>query len=315
MKRIAAVLLATLMMAGIGLTAGAAPAMAAPNAWPVVQSGQTSANVKAVQYLVTARGYATTADGVFGSGTKAKVVAFQKSRKLTADGIVGAGTWPQLTSATVKSGSSGNDVRAAQTLLNKYGYKLGVDGSFGAATKSAAVAFQKSVGLTADGIVGPNTWRYLASGKASAVVVPTDCAKVTGPVAESATTVVKGPGGYSFRVHKCLSSNLSKLLTAANAAGYTLGGWSYRSNAQQIELRKQHCGTSHYAIYEMPSSQCSPPTAIPGRSMHERGLAIDFNSKGASLTTAAFNWLKANAGKYGLKNLPSEKWHWSTNGN
>jgi D-alanyl-D-alanine carboxypeptidase len=28
-----------------------------------------------------------------------------------------------------------------------------------------------------------------------------------------------------------------------------------------------------------------------------------------------FVWLAANAGTYGLKNLPSEPWHWSTNGN
>jgi hypothetical protein len=27
-----------------------------------------------------------------------------------------------------------------------------------------------------------------------------------------------------------------------------------------------------------------------------------------------FQWLVANAYKYGLKNLPSETWHWSTNG-
>jgi LAS superfamily LD-carboxypeptidase LdcB len=48
--------------------------------------------------------------------------------------------------------------------------------------------------------------------------------------------------------------------------------------------------------------------------MHERGLAVDFRSKGSILNTSDFNWLKANAGAYGLKNLPSEKWPWSTNG-
>jgi hypothetical protein len=30
---------------------------------------------------------------------------------------------------------------------------------------------------------------------------------------------------------------------------------------------------------------------------------------------ACFNWLQTNAASYGLYNLPSEPWHWSTNGN
>lgn len=60
-----------------------------------------------------------------------------------------------------------------------------------------------------------------------------------------------------------------------------------------------------------------PPTARPGQSMHERGLAVDFTSGGGTLTrgSAAFAWMKANAGQYGFYNLPSEPWHWSTNGN
>jgi D-alanyl-D-alanine carboxypeptidase len=52
--------------------------------------------------------------------------------------------------------------------------------------------------------------------------------------------------------------------------------------------------------------------------MHERGLAIDFTYQGSIITSKsnpAFKWLAANAKKYGLYNLPSEPWHWSTNGN
>ncbi|MGI9596067.1 MAG: M15 family metallopeptidase [Acidimicrobiales bacterium] len=67
----------------------------------------------------------------------------------------------------------------------------------------------------------------------------------------------------------------------------------------------------------MPSSQCRPPTARPGRSQHERGLAIDFTYNGGSISTRSnkgFKWLNANAATYGLKNLASEPWHWSTTG-
>ena len=61
-------------------------------------------------------------------------------------------------------------------------------------------------------------------------------------------------------------------------------------------------------------------TARPGSSMHERGLAIDFYRRlsgggaGEIAGTRAFRWLSRNAKTYGLYNLPSEPWHWSTTG-
>lgn len=34
-----------------------------------------------------------TADGIFGAGTKAKLIEYQKAHDLTADGICGPATW------------------------------------------------------------------------------------------------------------------------------------------------------------------------------------------------------------------------------
>lgn len=68
------------------------------------------------------------------------------------------------TRRTLKSGMSGDDVRALQTQLLTLGYSLapyGADGSFGKTTKSAVERFQKEHGLTADGIVGASTWAAL----------------------------------------------------------------------------------------------------------------------------------------------------------
>ncbi len=121
-----------------------------------------------------------------------------------------------------------------------------------------------------------------------------------------------------IRVHQSISQNLANLLSAAAADGILLGGGGYRSSASQIALRRAHCGSSDYDIYQKPSHQCSPPTARPGRSNHERGLAIDFTSNGRAITsrnTSAFQWLSANAARYGFYNLPSEPWHWSVDGN
>ncbi len=115
-----------------------------------------------------------------------------------------------------------------------------------------------------------------------------------------------------------LGPNLAALLQAATADGLRLGGGGYRSSESQIALRRAHCGTSDYAIYEMSPSSCSPPTARPGQSMHEQGLAIDFTCNGGgalSRSSPCYSWLQANAGSYGFRNLPSEPWHWSTNGN
>ncbi len=63
-----------------------------------VRSGSSGDAVYAVQKSLTARGYSTTADGVFGSGTDAKVRSFQSSRALVVDGIVGSDTWQALVS-------------------------------------------------------------------------------------------------------------------------------------------------------------------------------------------------------------------------
>lgn len=118
-------------------------------------------------------------------------------------------------------------------------------------------------------------------------------------------------------VHKSIAGQFRNLLNAASAAGINLGGSGYRDTNRQIQLRRQNCGPTHYDIYQRPSSQCSPPTAIPGRSMHERGLAVDLTHNGAlirSRSNPAFIWLAANAARYGFYNLPSEPWHWSTNG-
>ncbi|SCD45539.1 Peptidoglycan-binding (PGRP) domain of peptidoglycan hydrolases-containing protein [Streptomyces sp. DvalAA-19] len=163
MRRLPA-LLATVLAAVLATLLSAPAAQAA--SWPVVGSGSTGANVTTIQHLLTARNHATAADGIFGSGTADKVKGFQRSQSLTADGVVGPDTWSKLI-VTVSSGSNGSAVKAAQVQLNRYGHGLAVDGAFGSGTASAAKKFQQSKGLSADGIVGPDTWRALVSGSGS----------------------------------------------------------------------------------------------------------------------------------------------------
>ena len=59
---------------------------------------------------------------------------------------------------TLAWGSSGEEVRLAQSRLKQWGYLDGsVDGIFGRSTYNAVIKFQKLNGLTADGVIGPQT--------------------------------------------------------------------------------------------------------------------------------------------------------------
>lgn len=106
------------------------------------------------------------------------------------------------------------------------------------------------------------------------------------------------------RVHKCLVSAVNVMEARAATDGVVLKGWGWRDTQRQIELRIANCGGSdYYTVYEKPSfSQCNPPTARPGKSMHERGLAVDFYSPTSygSITGSSpqFSWLQKNANQY-----------------
>jgi len=131
--------------------------------------------------------------GVYGSSTAAAVSRFQSIFNLAADGIVGKSTWYKISSlytavtrlaeldsegtalgigtvppdAILRQGSRGPDVITLQYLLNMaaefYPYvpEVAQDGIFGSGTRQAVIAFQQMMGLSPDGIVGPDTWRAL----------------------------------------------------------------------------------------------------------------------------------------------------------
>lgn len=135
----------------------------------------------------------------------------------------------------------------------------------------------------------------------------------TGPVAQDQTTPVPCPGGGTIRVHRAIATQLGDLLKTAQKAGVLLCGTGWRSTGQQRALRIAH---GYLSDAEPSGSRGRIPTARPGESRHEYGLAVDFTQGGVSLskTSAGYRWLVDNAGRYGLKNLPSEPWHWSTDG-
>ena len=119
---------------------------------------------------------------------------------------------------------------------------------------------------------------------------------------------------FAIEVNVAIEEQTRLLFEEAFAQGIDLAGWGYRPIQRQVELRAAHCGGTEFDIWHKPAFQCAPPTARPGFSRHEQGRAIDFTFNGGSITShsnAGFQWLAANAPKYGFVNLASEPWHWS----
>jgi len=115
--------------------------------------------------------------------------------------------------------------------------------------------------------------------------------------------------GTNIIVNSLISANAQSMVADAKTGGLSLSATSsFRTVEEQIETRKRNCTGDPYT-----TDNCNPPTAKPGSSQHERGLAIDFDNCNTH-STACYNWLKSNAKKYGYYNLESEPWHWSTSG-
>jgi peptidoglycan hydrolase-like protein with peptidoglycan-binding domain len=118
-------------------------------------------------------------DGYFSDITTEYVKKFQTDCCLTIDGIVGEQTWSYIDAitpsanklhSTLSQSKSNNssEVKYLQARLNqavrqrKSGTtKIAVDGMFGSNTTARVKQFQSDFGLSADGIVGNNTWTVL----------------------------------------------------------------------------------------------------------------------------------------------------------
>jgi len=154
-----------------------------------LRRGDSGPDVTYLQQRLQAHGQSVSVDGIFGGGTEAQVMTFQRNHSLPVDGVVGSNTWQTLDAApsgapatpstpgassggsttgggsqthpTLSVGSQGPAVQHLQQLLIDDGAALVADGFFGQKTASAVRAFQTAHGLTADGIVGPGTWNAL----------------------------------------------------------------------------------------------------------------------------------------------------------
>jgi peptidoglycan hydrolase-like protein with peptidoglycan-binding domain len=136
---------------------------------PTIAPGATGDAVRRLQRaLRRTPDLALHVDGKFGPETEKSVKIFQEDAGLVVDGVVGPLTWAALPDGgpmpTLREGSSGEVVRSLQQVLtdgapSQWNTTPGaIDGSFGPNTKASVKAFQVWGGVTADGVVGDQTW-------------------------------------------------------------------------------------------------------------------------------------------------------------
>ena len=133
-------------------------------------TGPTTEPVDAVD----ASDSASQVSDVYDAAVAHAVRAFQQRRGLLVDGVVGPQTYIVLDGARWALGDrllshtpghllQGDDVVELQQRLLALGFSPDrVDGVFGANTEKAVRRFQRGVGLTVDGVVGPETLRAFA---------------------------------------------------------------------------------------------------------------------------------------------------------
>lgn len=132
-----------------------------------VLKGQKWLNSNYGTLIKRATGYLLSADGEYGTHSRWAAVAVWKdvvnrkfgydlkpSNKNFLDSCKSAAK-----KAQIFEGASGTFTYLVQFVLSAKGYYNGsMDASFGNATETAVKAFQKSRGLSIDGVVGPETW-------------------------------------------------------------------------------------------------------------------------------------------------------------
>ncbi len=198
-------------------------------------------------------------------------------------------------------------VARLQQLIRNAGISVGpVDGIFGPKTLAGVREYQRTRGLTVDGIVGPQTWGAL-NRNAPAVhgpnpggdsFTPGGGKQVTAYVNGQPRTITVVPVGNGQYLRADAARAFKAMQEAARRAGINLGATSgFRTMAQQQELYRRYLnGTGNLA-------------ARPGYSNHQNGIAMDVSGIGGR-GTAADRWLRANAARFGFRNLPSEFWHY-----
>lgn len=201
--------------------------------YSTLKFGSRGSSVLSLQKALLSLGFDPDGtDGKYGRGTEKAVTAYQQARGLTVDGKAGTLTQTKLYEElaaqgsssgsssgnstnpnTLKYGDSGDRVRELQTALVKLGYSTnGIDGSFGAGTQRAVIAFQKANSLKADGLAGTKTLELLyklANGSSSGSSGSSDSSGSSSGTSSLTRTLRKGYTGNDVKTVQTRLKELS----------------------------------------------------------------------------------------------------------
>jgi peptidoglycan hydrolase-like protein with peptidoglycan-binding domain len=148
-----------------------------------LRAGDSGTDVRELQQALGKAGFKVKVDSNFGTATLRAVKRFQRASRLTPSGTVGRRTVAALKRALrgaqsnenggydpdnpdtadshhslgdripVEPGMSGHDIRVLQDFLRRAGFKVTIDGEFGAGTEKAVKQFETAQNRTVDGIM------------------------------------------------------------------------------------------------------------------------------------------------------------------
>ena len=193
----------------------------------LLKQGTKSEAVRTLQQNLKTLGYYTgSVTGNFGPLTKEAVYSFQKANGLSADGIAGEKTLAAVssklkggsssgssnssssssssgsnssssstssllnTSLTLQQGTKNDEVLKLQNMLTSLGFYTGnKTGNFGEKTADAVIAYQKSKGLTADGIAGKKTLAAINADYSGSSIIGNNNGNANAPTPSMANNV------------------------------------------------------------------------------------------------------------------------------
>ncbi len=153
-------------------------------------------------------------------------------------------SWP-----LVKIGQNGSNVVTVQYLLRHRGYTITVDGAFGPGTESVVKQFQSANGLSADGVVGANTW--------SKLVVTLDAGANNNAVRALQTQLNKH--GYSLTVDGVWGSQTTSAISDFKADHYLGGGTTVGPTTWQELTGTGNGDSGSGGIYSLPVARSLLP--------------------------------------------------------
>jgi len=197
---------------------------------------------------------------------------------------------------TLRHGSTGAGVLQLQQLLNtslQHRRPLRTDGYYGPDTEAAVRLYQSSVGLTVDGVAGPDTWRALEK-RLGRKQVPSPVSKAFNNAPWMAIAM-RAVGGVTVATEGPPTGIRTNIATPVGHSDSEAGG------APWIDL----------AMRELGQEEIPGPVANPRILEYHATTTLRSRSDETPWCSSFVNWCMQQAGLSGTKSAAAISWmHW-----